>query len=297
MAETFTVRLPNGQTITRQLPDGATDAQVRAAFRGEMKKHGLTVEQQQIQRPSNEDYWLEKLGDQGEISKPDFDLGETLEGTLGDVLAKALSERDARRLAGKTFNAVNDLTPVGDVVGAQRGGSEIYHGLTQGDLGQMALGAGSFALSVLPGNAAVQRKGEGWLRALLGDESGAIRAYHGGPAFEGDFDISKAGSGIGHPNEQAVWFTPDAEEANRYAWNVGEPGYGGKAVYPATIDDTDFGVVHPLRYDNEAFVRWLDDAREAGLKGVVFKSVREDARINPADQIAVLDPSRIQYGR
>lgn len=306
MAEIYTVQLPDGRTIEKELPDGATDGQIRKAFAKDMHDAGVNVMRQKIQRPSNEDHWREKLGDQGEISNPDFDLGETLEGSLGDLLANALSERDARRLAKKTFNAVNDLTPIGDVVGAERGGSEFYNGLTQGDLGKMALGAGSFALSVLPGSGAVQRKGEDWLRALLGDETGAIRAYHGGFAHDGNFDLTKAGSGVGYADEPAVWFTPDFTEANRYAWSVGggplqgrpvSGSYYGKAVYPATIDDAGFDDFAPMDYDPEEFARIIAEARKANKPGIIFRSVREDDRLStPADQIAVLDPSRISFG-
>jgi hypothetical protein len=145
---------------------------------------------------------------------------------------------------------------------------------------------------VLPGAAGKVGKG------MFG---GGVRAYHGGRAFEGDFDLAQAGSGLGYADEPAVWFTPDKYEANRYAWSVDKSGtYEGKAVYPATIDDAGFERLPPMAYDPEEFARIIAEARKAKKPGVIFRSVKEDDRLStPVDQIAVFDPTRINspFGR
>jgi hypothetical protein len=125
--------------------------------------------------------------------------------------------------------------------------------------------------------------------------SAHVTAYHGGRAFEGGFDPSQAGTGMGSSGERAVWFTPDREEAGRYAWNVGGQGYAGKAVYPAKIDTSGFLVVPPREYDPSAFSEIIAKARDEGKPGVIFKSVAEDAR-SGADQIAVIDSAHIGKG-
>jgi hypothetical protein len=222
-------------------------------------------------------------------------LGERIESGISDMLGGGSY---ARHFAGRAIAPLNDVTPVGNMTGAADAGTTFRQGITQGDVAKMALGAGAFGLSVMPMPGQVRQGAKRGLADLLRDEGGAIRAYHGGTAHSGDFNLDHAGSGLGYADEPAVWFTPDKFEANRYAWSVGGGGgpssYTGKAVYPATIDDAGFDDIPSMKYEPEEFARIIAEARKANKPGIVFRSVREDDRLSsPADQIAVLDPSRI----
>lgn len=238
---------------------------------------------------------------QGSLAPQKRSISQYLEDKAGDVLRSAgVAPHNAQRIAGKAFGAFNDLTPVGNVTGAQEGYGLLKQGVTKGDVATGALGLGSLLLSILPGVNGAKKP----LKSLLHDTTGAIRAYHGGTAHHGNFNLDHAGTGLGYADEPAVWFTPDKFEANRYAWSVGggplnknrpaSGSYYGKAVYPATIDDAGFDDIAPMNYDPEEFARIIAEARNANKPGIIFRSVREDDRLSsPADQIAVLDPSRI----
>lgn len=218
---------------------------------------------------------------QGSLTTYHPSLGEKLTGYLSSGLqALGVGDQEASRLGSKWFRALDDLTPVGNATMAADAGTDIKNG-------HWLRGLGLGALAVLPG---VPAKGA---RGMFGR---GIKAFHGGRAFEGEFDLARAGSGLGYADEPAAWFTPDPYEANRYAWSVGNSGtYNGKAVYPATIDNSGFHEIPPMSYDPEEFARILAEARKAGHPGVVFRSVKEDDRLStPADQIAVLDPTRIK---
>jgi hypothetical protein len=234
----------------------------------------------------NEAHWRRKLANQGSISKARPSLAGRLENATASVLRKAgVSDRTASRLGSKTFAAVNDFTPLGNATMAADAGQAF-------GAGHPFQGLGMSALAVLPGAAGKVGKG------MFGR---GVRAYHGGRAFEGDFDLSQAGSGLGYAEEPAVWFTPDRYEANRYAWTVDKSGtYEGKAVYPAVINDEGFERLPPMAYDPEEFARIIAEARKANKPGVIFRSVKEDDRLStPVDQIAVFDPTRINspFGR
>lgn len=239
---------------------------------------------------------------QASIKATPKSISGSIQATIAKTLAKAgVSERGANRFASRAMAPLTDVTPVGNVTGAEEGIGLLGQGWNKGNLRTGALGAAILAASVLPYGGKAKKP----LKSLLSDTSGAIRAFHGGPAFEGDFDISRAGSGLGYADEPAVWFTPDFAEANRYAWSVGggpfsgrpvSGSYYGKAVYPATIDDAGFDDIPPMDYDPEEFARIIAEARKANRPGIIFRSVREDDRLStPADQIAVLDPSRIRF--
>jgi hypothetical protein len=238
------------------------------------------------QPKGNEAYWRARLANQGGISKARPSLAGRLENAAVSTLRKAgVSDKRAARLGSKTFAAVNDFTPLGNATMAADAG-QAFGG------GHPLQGLGMSALAVLPGAAGKVGKG------MFGR---GVRAYHGGRAFEGDFDLNQAGSGLGYAEEPAVWFTPDQYEANRYAWTVDKSGtYEGKAVYPAVINDEGFERLPPMAYDPEEFARIIAEARKANKPGVIFRSVKEDDRLStPVDQIAVFDPTRINspFGR
>ncbi len=129
-------------------------------------------------KPTREDYWRKRLENQGAISNAKPSLGEKVEGTLGDVLSKALAPKDARRIAHKAMGPLNDVTPVGNATGMDEGGKQFTRGLTKGDLKQAAVGAAVFGLSAIPG-AGAARKSKNALLDLAYDETGALKLARG----------------------------------------------------------------------------------------------------------------------
>jgi hypothetical protein len=76
-------------------------------------------------KPTREDYWRKRLANQGAISKPERTIG----GMIADALAAGgrkagLGDRYAQHVATRATNALNDLTPVGNVTGAEEGGKQ-----------------------------------------------------------------------------------------------------------------------------------------------------------------------------
>lgn len=236
--ETYQVRLPSGKVVSKQLAPGLSDADVQAAFLPDYKKAGFKATGP-VQRPtfqqSIEDHWRRQLGDQGSISNATPTLGERFQGWLGKGLTAAGMEgRDAYRMAGKAFAPFNDLTPVGNLTGMDEGARMARAGVTRGDLAQLGLGAGVFALSALPGGAAAKKFGKGMFGRLLKDESGAIRAYHGTPWPEFDkFDREAIGNNYGgFAHVGGFHFTSDKARARSYADfdEIGFPRDHGRVI-------------------------------------------------------------------
>jgi hypothetical protein len=50
MADTYSVTLPNGRTITKTIASGASDAEIRAAFAQDLKSAGLDPGQSPVRR-------------------------------------------------------------------------------------------------------------------------------------------------------------------------------------------------------------------------------------------------------
>lgn len=221
----------------------------------------------------------------------------TIKGRIQDGLASVLEKvgytpRHAQSFAGKATGFVNDVTPVGSAISADDAGADFRNG-------DYASAAGNGLLSLLglvPDGGVVAGKGLGALHAIIGP------VFHGGRAFD-QFSMKKAGTNAGNRAQAAMWFTPDPQEANRYAFMAGDANYSGTAVYPAMIDDTDFLRISPEMntfghrdgqqfYHSSFFDPVLKKARREGRPGVVFENVKEGP--SALDQIAVLDTARVR---
>ena len=186
-----------------------------------------------------EQHWRARLAGQGSISKPEASIGGWLERKTAQGLGGLLGERRGAQIGGRLFSAVNDLSPVGNVTGAEAGGKMAYRGLTKGNLGAAALGALSLGLSVVPGS--VARKAQqglgGKFRQLMQNEDGAIRAWHGSPHDFDRFDMSKMGSGEGN------------QSYGRGLYFADNPGVASSYVQPRGAEPNDVApeVLAPLR--------------------------------------------------
>jgi hypothetical protein len=129
--ETYKVDLGNGNKVSKQLPAGLSDGQVRAAFAPELKAAGWSdPSRHDVQRPplaqpqgvapaplSNEAYWRDVLGDQGSITAHSPDLAERIS-LFAPRLYKGLfggSQISANHFGKSLSRFLNDLTPVGNV--------------------------------------------------------------------------------------------------------------------------------------------------------------------------------------
>lgn len=162
-------------------------------------------------------------------------LGRVIEDkTAQGLRAAGLNNHDANRWAGKLFGAFNDLTPLGNVTGADDGARMAYQGLTHGNLKTGLLGAGMFAASVLPYGGKVKRP----LRELMGDTSGAIRAWHGSPHDFDKFEWSPRTRGTGEGAQaygDGLYFAENRDVARAYRDKLTEGegrwvSYGGRRI-------------------------------------------------------------------
>lgn len=203
-----------------------TDDDILAAFGMRRGKPAPSLGKVKLKLPQprgNEAYWRARLAGQGSIKATPKTLGSVLNAALASGLTKAgVDERHSSRLAQRATSLLNDATPVGNVIGAEEGGRQFYHGLTKGDLGQMALGAGTFGLSVIPGSAAAKKVTGNVFGKMLADEAGAIRAWHGSPHDFDRFDMSKIGTGEGaQAYGHGLYFAENKDVANQYRDNLG----------------------------------------------------------------------------
>ncbi len=199
------------------MPEMTSD-QILAAFgmRAPKKAQART-----FRAPSkNEAQWRARLANQGQLSAHKPTAGERIETGLGGVLGKVVGDQAGKRLAGRAMAPLNDLTPVGNVTGAADGATQFANGIRRGHLAQAALGAGAFALSVIPGSQGAKRVTGNVLGKLLRDEAGAIRAYHGSPYDFDKFDAAKIGTGEGN------------QAYGRGLYFADSPGVAGSYVQP-----------------------------------------------------------------
>lgn len=155
---------------------------------------------------------------QGSLKPQKRSIGQKIEAGAADVLRKAgVDKHDATRWAGKIFGAFNDLTPVGNVTGAEEGYGLLKQGVTRGDVATGAVGLGSLLLSVLPGASGAKKP----LKSLLTDNAGAIRAWHGSPHDFDRFDMSKIGTGEGaQAYGHGLYFAENPAVAKEYRDNL-----------------------------------------------------------------------------
>src|SRR4249919_722721 len=164
----------------------------------------------------------------GSIQATPKSIGGAIEGGIAKALNKfGMSEKRAAQYGQRIMAPLNDVTPVGNVTGMEEGGSQFLGGLSRGDLRSMALGAGVFGLSALPGPGGkiAKRAGKGMFGRMLRDESGAIRAWHGSPHDFDRFDMSKIGTGEGaQAYGHGLYFAENKRVAEDYR-NVLAPSF------------------------------------------------------------------------
>lgn len=148
--------------------------------------------------------------------------------------------------------------------------------------------------------------------AIAGAEGNTpLRAYHGTateiPIDKFNPDAKRMAGG---EDERAVWFSPSADTASRFA-DVAAANFDNNlaAVYPADIDVSGFKTIAPQNgydwrshmtdergpyqtYNGDFFSNQLKQARDEGHPGVIFQRVWEGPF--PEDQIAVLQPGRVR---
>lgn len=192
-SETFSTRTRDGRYVSRTLPYGATDEQIRAAFGDTGWQAQQAVQRPSVARPEAKRPQVADHPFQIEPYKQSF--GEWLESKFADGLDFFGGDsRNNRRVARKAFNFTNDLTPVGNVTLGDEGAGIAKRALTRGDLGQFGLGVGLTVLAAAPIPGAIKRRvtkgmfGADNLRALLKDERGT---FAGRGAKTADLDALK----------------------------------------------------------------------------------------------------------
>jgi hypothetical protein len=160
----------------------------------------------------------------GSIRATPKSIGGSIEGGIAKALNKlGLSEKRAQQYATRTMAPLNDVTPVGNAIGMEAGGKQFLGGLSRGDARAMALGAGVFGLSALPGptGKTAKRAAKGMFGNMMRDQSGAIRAWHGSPHDFDRFDMSKIGTGEGaQAYGHGLYFAENPATAINYRDNL-----------------------------------------------------------------------------
>lgn len=111
MAETYTVQLPDGRTISKTLPEGLSDAQIRAVF----AREAAMLAGSQVQRPDPQTMAVNALYGNLEAPEPTLASGLT-DGIRNALYGLGVDEGYASHFANKATNFLNDLTPVGDAI-------------------------------------------------------------------------------------------------------------------------------------------------------------------------------------
>jgi hypothetical protein len=223
-----------------QVPDGASDAQVRAAFAQEMRKHGIDSRQQAVKRST--------LGDvlarpQGEISEYKPTLGEMMTGAVSDKLesiglGKRFSERAADLL---------NYTPIGAFADAFDAGGELRKGnIVSGGL--KSLGA---ILGALPdGGAAATHGAAALMHSIIAP------LWHGSPHKFEKFALDKIGTGEGaQAYGHGLYFAENPAVARSYM--------GSAQVPESTIADI---ALEKSGGDPTAAMDWLRSTVRPGIK-------------------------------
>ena len=166
---------------------------------------------------------------QGTISAYQPTLTDRLQSGLSSVLGQHMGER--------ATNFLNDLSPVGAVTGAWDAGKQFANAstgpVTWGKAGMGAAALASLGASILPYGQdarmalqAGQQPLKGMFGRLLGDESGAIRAWHGSPHDFDQFDMSKIGTGEGaQAYGHGLYFAESPDVAKNYQTTLGGQRY------------------------------------------------------------------------
>jgi hypothetical protein len=205
--ETYRARFPDGTIVSKELPAGSSDIDVRNAFLQDYKRLGSTTVGAEVRRPkplTNEDYWRSRLKDQGSITAPHATLGQAsdnqpdLARMLAQQIAGALGEhgfdeKHAFRRAHEVTSFLQDFSPLGNIASALFPGSELEQQL---------------AILPIPG---AERK------AILK----GIRAWHGSPHLFERFSLDKIGTGEGaQAYGHGLYFAENPETAKQYRNNL-----------------------------------------------------------------------------
>lgn len=194
--ETYTVNVPGG-VVSRQLPAGATDAQVRGAFADAMSRVNIDSSKQAVKRPG---LFGKQPGGLFAAPKAEPALkayspswGEKAQQKLSDLMAGFGLERgEANRLGSRLTSFLNDWTPAGNALGVADANSQLEAQLS---------------MLPLPGPA----------RKVVGEAIRGIRAFHGSPHDFDRFDISKIGTGEGaQAYGHGLYFAENPAVAQQY---------------------------------------------------------------------------------
>lgn len=166
----------------------------------------------------NAAYWRRRLAGQGNLTAPKSTIGTVIEeGVRKAAKAAGAGERSAARFARRATNFLNDATPVGNVTGADDGQRQFRRGVTKGELGTAATGLAAFLLSAAPLPGGVKKPAKKGIADLIGDNSGAVRAWHGSPHDFDKFDMAMLGTGEGnHAFGRGLYFAERPGVASSY---------------------------------------------------------------------------------
>lgn len=184
MPETYTVQLPDGRTISKTLPDGLSDAQIRDAF----AQDAAMLQQSQVVRQGmfgGNPHARAINALYGNLEAPPDTLASRGTDTIRNALAGlGVDERYAQHVADRAFGFLNDLTPVGDAVSL--------------DDARAAWGRGDYLAA--GGNALLAALGSvpGMGDAAAGTAKAIIAPlFHGSPHKFDKFSLDKIGTGEG----------------------------------------------------------------------------------------------------
>lgn len=160
--DTYAIDIANVGMRYVTVPKGSTPAQVRAAAAPLLRQHGYTnpnahavVTEGGFTPPpppppvSNEEYWREKLGDQGSISAVD-PLDTSVRDTLGNFAyetGKLIGHSYPNRLRSELQSAIDFIPGLGDIAGVE----DTAGAFKRGDIGSGLGHAVATALGAFPG--------------------------------------------------------------------------------------------------------------------------------------------------
>ncbi|MEN3973110.1 GNAT family N-acetyltransferase [Sphingomicrobium sp. XHP0235] len=173
--EPWSVTLPDGRVISKDLPENYTKDQIREAFAADMREAGYTDLSGQLVLD------IPAWENPEKMTAYEPTIRDRLSDLLSDTFAPlAASEHHANRIGDRVASFL-DWTPIGDAVGVADAGSDIREGLASGDYAMAAGGGLAALLSMAPlgseARAAWRNMERPRLSDLLANEDGAIRGW------------------------------------------------------------------------------------------------------------------------
>jgi hypothetical protein len=241
--DTYTFTAPGGRTITKVLPAGLSDREVRAEFALELSRLGYknpsahaVVDRTRDKTPSklpskppqsSESYWRQQLAGQGNLAAGDSGWRDDLAQYLSRLSGIAgMNERSVYRTAQRGLGVADFIPGVGEAAGA----ADTQESLRKGNWWDATVNGVATALGAFPG---------------LGDAAGGLtKAMFLGPmarnANLGALRKAEAMRAAGTPPEQ-IW------KETGWGWGVdGKPRF--------EIRD------QPMRTDTAAWARTVGEA-------------------------------------